>query len=1022
MALLLTSNRRGADSFLLALRLWAGGRRLAWWALWLALSLAGAGVVRAEREVTIQLKWHHQFQFAGYYAAQLKGYYAEEGLDVTLREGAPDRPVLPTVLEGRADFGVSDADVLLARLRGEPVVACAAIFQHSPYIVLSRADRGIRRPSDLVGARIMVSDTQGRAQLVVMLGREGVPLNQVTLLPHSWDLRDLVDGRVDAVTAYSTVEPARLREMAVTPSQLRAVDYGVDFYGDTLFTTEDFARRHHDTTEAVIRATLRGWDYAMDHPQELIAYILTLPGVNERGVTPQHLQTEAAEMRRLVLADVVNIGHMNPARWERMAQTFRDTGVVTGNADSLGGFMFEPSTTFDRRRMLALLWSLATLAFLACTVALWNLQLRRKVDHRTRQVRQSERKLQALLDNTTSLLGLVSPEGRLLEVNRTALNFAGVPRDQVVGQWIWDTSWWNHCAEQRDLLRRSVIEVAHTGRPARFEATHLDAEGRMRDVDFALRPVRDGDGRIECLIAEGLDVTERHAAITALLESEQVTRLVIEGALDAVVGIDQRGLVSHWNAQAERTFGWTREEALGRPVADMVPEAAATQQRASAEPEGPSARRIEVAARRRDGSFFPAEMSVTTVSLGAGRMVNVFIRDLTDQRRLEEQFRQSQKMEAIGQLAGGVAHDFNNLLTVIQGNASLMQMAGDSPETTRTSVAEILAAGERASGLTRQLLAFSRQQPMQAKNLDVRDLIANLSRMLRRLIGEHITFSTACGDDPLPVYGDPGMLEQILLNLAVNARDAMPGGGCLNIAATPLTLAENAPELPPHITAGPFVRLDIADTGTGIAPEHLPHIFEPFFTTKEVGKGTGLGLATVFGIAQQHGGWVTVESELGRGTTFAVWLPMRPESVEEATKVEAARPRHAQAGHETILLVEDEEMVRYIVRHTLTRHGYKVHEAMDGPAALAQWKQIGHEVDLLLTDMVMPGGMSGHELARQLTEMAHGQLKVIYTSGYTPDIFDAEYNLPEGITFLSKPYRAEDLLAAVRQSFDGMPA
>ncbi|MDI1267732.1 MAG: ABC transporter substrate-binding protein [Polaromonas sp.] len=270
---------------------------------------------KAPERVTLQLKWLHQFQFAGYYAALAKGFYRDEGLDVTIREGGADRPVIATVLKGDAHYGIGDSDLLIDRINGQPLVALAAIFQHSPYVLMSRADRQIRVPSDLVGARVMLSDGQGSIQLRAVLKREGIDPQRVNILPQTWKLEDLIEGRVDAMSAYATVEPALLRARGVAPAIMRSLDYGVDFYGDILFTTEAQAAKAPERTAAFLRATRKGWEYAFNHEQEIADLITGMKGVRQRGLTRAALLGEAMQMRPLVLPDLVEIGHSTPAGW-----------------------------------------------------------------------------------------------------------------------------------------------------------------------------------------------------------------------------------------------------------------------------------------------------------------------------------------------------------------------------------------------------------------------------------------------------------------------------------------------------------------------------------------------------------------------------------------------------------------------------------------------------------------------------------------------------------------------------------
>jgi two-component system cell cycle sensor histidine kinase/response regulator CckA len=372
-------------------------------------------------------------------------------------------------------------------------------------------------------------------------------------------------------------------------------------------------------------------------------------------------------------------------------------------------------------------------------------------------------------------------------------------------------------------------------------------------------------------------------------------------------------------------------------------------------------------------------------------------------------------MESVGQLAGGIAHDFNNILTVIQGHTSLLGMAGGLSERAQESAQQIGLAAERAANLTRQLLTFSRRQIMQPKNLDLNEVVNNMSKMLRRLLGEDVTLQVNYTAGLPLVQADPGMMEQILLNLSVNARDAMPKGGRLFIHTSAVTVDEAYVQHNHEAHPGDYVCLTVRDTGVGISAENLRHIFEPFFTTKDVGKGTGLGLATVYGIVQQHRGWINVASTLGKETKFEIFLPA---TAAKAEAVETPGPAaKVRGGRETILVVEDETPLRILVRNVLERYGYKVVDAASGVSALPVWEEFKGQISLLLTDMVMPHGMSGRELAAKL-RCENPKLKVIYSSGYSLAVVGSDMVLQEGLNFLQKPYHPRKLAQAVRDCLD----
>ena len=389
--------------------------------------------------------------------------------------------------------------------------------------------------------------------------------------------------------------------------------------------------------------------------------------------------------------------------------------------------------------------------------------------------------------------------------------------------------------------------------------------------------------------------------------------------------------------------------------------------------------------------------------------------DITEQRQLEAQFRQSQKMEAIGQLAGGVAHDFNNILAAIMMEAELVGTTENLPPDAREYLAGIKASAERAANLTRQLLAFSRRQVMQPRQLDLNEIVAHLAKMLQRILGEDVRLQLNLHPRALLTRADAGMLDQVLLNLVVNARDAMPGGGQLVIETGEKNFTAVETALLPDAKPGRHVSLRVTDTGSGIAPGNLARIFEPFFTTKEPGKGTGLGLATVFGIIKQHGGSLTVESEAGRGTTFLIYL--RAEAVADPARLEAAAPPKLCGGTETILLVEDELAVRQLTRAVLEQFGYRVLEAADGVEALRIWEQNQDAIQLLYTDLVMPEAINGHELAARL-QARNPRLPVIFTSGYSADIAGRELVLQARQTYLQKPSSPKLLLETVRRCLD----
>lgn len=518
-------------------------------------------------------------------------------------------------------------------------------------------------------------------------------------------------------------------------------------------------------------------------------------------------------------------------------------------------------------------------------------------------------------------------------------------------------------------------------------------------------------------LQEAAERRARREAEQALRISEELYRRLVENARDGIFTLSAEGQVSSVNQACETMTGWTREQCLGKTFIEFIHPDNLQQARdwlqSTLEGKNPPPVELQIRSKRGNGYIM---LEVTSTALqDAGQITGILCiaRDVTERRHLEEQLRQAQKMESVGQLAGGVAHDFNNLLTVIHGHAALL--IGDTEFNTKhhEALREIARASDRAASLTRQLLAFSRKQPMQVKEVDINDAVSDITRMLQRVLGEPITLHCEYSTRLPSVKADQSMLEQVIMNLAVNARDAMPKGGTLTLRTHKVVRSSLTSSNLTENHDGQYVCLTAQDTGTGIPPELLQRIFEPFFTTKEPGKGTGLGLATVYGIVKQHGGWVDVQSTLGHGTSFTMYLPAS--STPVVAKEEKKTTQKLAEGNECILLVEDEIAVRNLCRRLLERLGYTVLEAETGVAALEIWKQEQNRIQLLLTDMVMPEGMTGHELA-ELVRKDKPMLPVILSTGYSPDSLGEESLLENSIHFLSKPYTPSQLTDTIRRA------
>jgi PAS domain S-box-containing protein len=647
-----------------------------------------------------------------------------------------------------------------------------------------------------------------------------------------------------------------------------------------------------------------------------------------------------------------------------------------------------------------------------------------------------------LLEAAPDAIIAVDRDGHIAVVNAQTVRMFGYERAELLGQPI-------------ELLVPERFRGRHPGhrlaylrdmRPRPMGAG-IPLAARRRDgsefpAEISLSALESG----RMIVAAVRDVSDR-------VRREAKFQGLLEAAPDAIVGVAADGRITLVNAQAERLFGYPRSELFGQLIETLVPEPARVghpekRRRYFADPRPrPMGSGNALRARRRDGTEFPAEISLSAMETEDGLIVSAAIRDVTERieaqaerqrleaegerlaaaaerERLEAQLQQSQRLESLGQLAGGVAHDFNNLLAVMLNYASFVaeqiqeaadaDPAGGWPQAYR-DLQQVLRAGQRATELTHQLLAFGRREVVRPRVLDLNGVIREVEQLLLRTLGEHIELHADLEPRLQPVLADPGQIEQVLVNLAVNARDAMPGGGTLTVhTGNHEVTAEESGGTRPAAPPGRYVRLRVADTGTGIPPEVLERVFEPFFTTKPPGEGTGLGLATVYGIITQAGGHTSVCSTIGVGTVVTALLPITDEL--PATVAAAAGPAQLQRGGESILVVEDEDALRAVTERILTRNGYRVLSADGGPEALKIAQDPSCHIDLMLTDVVMPQ-MHGRQLAEHVRDARPG-LPVVYMSGYAQPFITGEGTLEPNTILITKPFTQAELLERLREALD----
>jgi two-component system, cell cycle sensor histidine kinase and response regulator CckA len=627
-----------------------------------------------------------------------------------------------------------------------------------------------------------------------------------------------------------------------------------------------------------------------------------------------------------------------------------------------------------------------------------------------------------LFEHSPRVVYITTRDGRVIDANPAFFRMFGVSRDEL------DT--WNVISVYADPADRMRLRdaVERDGQVDDFFVNLRDGEGRIRECSITSTVWKNDDGEI--LGYQGIirDVTEEHELERALRESVDRFNLLARATSDVIYDWNVSSNSLHWNEALYSLFHYRREDVAPNiewwenrlHPADLPAVQRSIETTFASDSEYWS---CEYRFRRGDGTYATVLDRGYIVRANDGkpqRMIGSMV-DLTaqrlaeEQRRfLEEQLRQSQKMEAIGKLAGGIAHDFNNLLTAVRGHAELLLEGSTVHGETREGLEEIAKAADRAAALTRQLLAFSRRQVLQPRVVDVNRVVLDMKKMLARLIGEHIRLETVLDPTISCIKADPSQIEQVILNLVVNARDAMPEGGTLTIATSESKLTNVDRAKYSYVTPGDFVRISVRDTGIGMNRETLERAFEPFFTTKEAGKGTGLGLSTVYGIVKQSGGYIWAESQPGSGAEFRIFLPK--ESAKQEEEAAAVIPVKNAARAETILVVEDEGAVRSLVQRILNKRGYTVLTARDGVEAIKLVNATAHPIDLVITDVVMPG-MGGSELVRHLTTL-RPNLRVLYMSGYTEDEVVRHGVVDQMVWFLSKPFSSEGLTDKVRMLLD----
>jgi two-component system cell cycle sensor histidine kinase/response regulator CckA len=616
--------------------------------------------------------------------------------------------------------------------------------------------------------------------------------------------------------------------------------------------------------------------------------------------------------------------------------------------------------------------------------------------------------LHALMDNIPDVIWFRDSAGQFTRVNKAAASFLGVSDpSQVIGKSMFDF----YVPEIAQQILAEEEKIIRLRRPETNGIKQIRLQsGTIRWLSTTKAPVLERDGRVAALVGVSRDVTEQKQAELALQQSEEKYRQIVETAAEGVWIFDEHFRTMFVNTKMATMLGCVPEEMAQRPVSDFLPDDDRPSQVERFEKSNSSMSTADMRLRKKDGSVIWTILASSPLLDSSGGCTGTLamFTDVTERKALEEQFRQAQKLEAVGRFAGGVAHDFNNLLTVITGYSQLLLRRLESDSALRVQIEKIETAAGQAANLTRQLLSFSRRRVFQSEVVDLNTVVANFQKMCLPIIGIDVELVTRLDPVVGRVRADIGQLDQVLMNLVVNARDAMPQGGKLTIETANRDRVADSSGSSAKGPAGSYVLLAVSDTGCGMDADTQSHIFDPFFTTKEEGKGTGLGLSTVHGIVAQHGGYIEVSSEVGKGTCFSIYLPRVTEAVQTASACQESTewPR----GNETVLVVEDRAAVRELVRETLSPCGYKIFEAANGKEGLEFCRKHLQPIDLVITDLIMPG-MNGKEFA-ELAKQYHRETKVLYMSGYGGEALAGNEARED---LLQKPFSPETLLRKIRE-------
>jgi|GEM_PF-508076 len=1107
----------------------------------------------ASEKVALQLAWKHQFQFAGYYAALHKGYYKQVGLEVTIIEGGEGKFAREELLEERAQYGIAGSELLLHRKDGEPFVVLAPIFQHSPSVLLIKKDSGILNLQDLVGKRVMLLSGKKDADILAAFLNEGISLDSIQRLDQSYNLNDLIEGRIDAVSAYKTNEPWHLLQKNIEPAVISPETYGVDFYSDCLFTTENEIKKHSERVKLFLEASLQGWEYAMDHPEEIIDILL-----NEYGVKKErdHLKYEADSIRKIMRPEFVQIGHMNAGRWLHIAKTYEKLALIEPNFP-LDGFLYAPNPEFDLyilKKIVSITIAIIILLSIGTGILLFfNRKLTAEINQRKKaekKLRENEKELQRTLDATAdgiwswnfktdemyfspkyyemlgykpnefpakfkSWVDLIHPEdkekalemaneflrkkpdfyknkfrlrtkqGRYLWIKTTA---KVVERDEK-GDAVYMIG--NHVdITKRNKMKMSLIQSESlfrglydnmTSGSAIYEVINDGSKGsdyiiknfnkKSLEIEkksfnevvgkslFDLRPNIDDYGLISVMkkvwetgesayfpikiyhddvfsnyyenyifkIPTGEvvtiynDITDQKNSEIALIESEKRFSLAMKFANDGIFDWNLKTNKIYYSPGWKRMLGYEDDELPNDfTVWESLTEPEDVKRSWKMQNELINKKRdrfeMEFKMKHKNGHWVDILSRANAIfdkNNKAVRIIGTHV-DISGRKKLENQLLQSRKFESIGSLAGGIAHEFNNILSIIIGNNEII--IEDLPEWSfsRENCEEIHLAGLRARDIVKQLLTFSRQDDSTKKPINMVSVVTESLKLIRSTTPTNIEIRDKISPNCLSILGDATQINQILINLCNNAIDALPiSGGIIDIELCNSQIDKYNDVSAHKLTPGKYIKLMVRDNGSGISQKIFDRIFEPYFTTKDVGKGSGIGLAVVHGIVENHGGSIVCESSKDQGTIFTILIPAHERPVEE----ESHKLDMLSGNGERILYVDDEPLIAKLGRRHLESLGYDAYSTTDPEEALEMIKAEPDRFNLIVSDMAMPN-MPGDQLIAEILSI-NSEMPTMICSGYSSRMSETKASEMGIKAFVMKPMKKAELAKKVREVLDG---